>query len=169
MRTFTTLSCTLLILATSCNGTGSDQETTPTTAPVSTISEAILGTWETVELETSYPTYQGQDTAFHLLIREADWQRRYGVRPARTLYTPDGKLRRTHYNAAGQVTDVTNGLWKARGRDSLLVIEPNVTLSYRYQLDGDRLTLNGLVDGDYDGEADDDYRAVLRLVSRTDQ
>jgi hypothetical protein len=169
MRTFTTLSCTLLALAFACTDPGPDPKTTTESDPAPAISKALLGTWETVELETSYTTYQGQDTAFHLLIREADWQRRYGVRPARTLYTPDGKLRRTHYNSAGQVTDVTNGLWKARGTDSLFVIEPNITLSYRHQLEGDRLTLTGLVDGDFDGEVDDDYRAVLRLVSRTDQ
>jgi len=164
MRTRTTISSTFLLLVFACNS----PEPTPEAPAEPTISEAILGTWETVELELDYTTYQGLDTAFHLLIKEADWQRSYGVRPARTLYTPDGKLRRTHYNAAGQVTDVTNGLWKARGTDSLLVIEPNTTLSYRHQLEGDRLTLTGILDSDNDGEKDDKYRAILRLVSRTD-
>lgn len=164
MRTPTTLSFTLLVLFFACN----DSEPAPEAPAEPTISEAMLGTWETIELELNYPTYQASDTAYHLLIKEADWQRSYGVRPARTLYTPDGKLRRTHYNAAGQITDVTNGLWKARGADSLFIIEPNTTLSYHHQLDGDRLTLTGLLDSDNDGEKDDAYRAVLRLVSRTD-
>lgn len=168
MRTLSALPCALLLLVISCERptTVSDPETPASTMPA--ISEALLGTWETIEIEIDYATYQAQDTAHHLLIKEADWQRSYGVRPARTLYTSDGKLRRTHFDLAGQVADVTNGLWKAKAPDSLFVIEPNVTFSYRHQLDGDRLTLTGLIDSDYDGEKDDSYRAVLRLVSRTD-
>jgi len=165
MRTLTTLSSILLVLVFACNG----PEAAPEAPATVNISEALLGTWETIELELNYATYQAQDTSVHLLIKEADWQRSYGVRPARTLYTPDGKLRRTHYNQNGQVTDVTNGLWKARGTDSLFIIEPNTTFSYHHQLDGDRMTLTGLVDSDNDGENDDEYRAILRLVSRTDQ
>jgi len=161
MRTLTTLSSTLLLLAFACSE--------PENKAAPALETALLGTWETIELEIDYNTYQGQDSTAHLLIKEADWQRSYGVRPARTQYTADGKLRRTHYSVTGQVTDVTNGLWKTRGTDSLLVIEPNTTLSYRHQLDGDRLTLTGTIDSDLDGEKDDGYRAVLRLVSRTDQ
>jgi hypothetical protein len=135
--------------------------------PAVDISEALLGTWETIEVEANSPTYQGLDTTIHQIIREADWGRLYGVRPARTEYTADGKLKRTYYNANGQITDVTNGLWKAKGADSLFVIEPNTTLNYRHELNGERLTLTGIIDWDFDGEKDDDYRAVLRLVSRT--
>lgn len=139
----------------------------PPPPPVLPISEALLGTWETIEIEAQAPTYQGQDTAVHHLIREADWGRLYGVRPSRTVYTPDGKLRRTYYTSAGQVTDVTHGIWKAKGSDSLFVIEPNTTLNYKYVLENNLLTLTGTIDWDYDGEKDDAYRAVLRLVSRT--
>ncbi|TXF84733.1 hypothetical protein FUA23_21050 [Neolewinella aurantiaca] len=132
-----------------------------------TFEETLLGTWETIEIEAHCPTYLGQDTTVHQLIKEADWGRQYGAKPSRTVYTADGKLKRTYYNVRGDITDVTNGLWKTVGEDSLFVIEPNTTLSYKHELDGSRLTLTGKVDWDYDGEADDDYRAVLRLVSRT--
>lgn len=145
----------------------SEAPVTDSAPPVVDISEALLGTWETIEVEAESPTYQGLDTTIHQIIREADWGRLYGVRPARTAYTADGKLKRSYYNINGQVTDVTNGLWRAKGTDSLLVIEPNTTLNYRHELEGDRLTLTGIIDWDFDGETDDKYRAVLRLVSRT--
>ena len=158
------LACALPLSLFSCKNEASVAEPAP---PSVGISEALLGTWETIEVEAKSPTYQGLDTTIHQIIREADWGRLYGVRPARTLYTADGKLKRTYYNIHGQVTDVTNGLWKAKGADSLFVIEPNTTLNYRYELEGDRLILTGLIDWDFDGEQDDEYRAVLRLVSRT--
>ena len=144
----------------------------PASAPPSSstpvdIEKELLGTWETVEIDVQYQTYQSQDTAFRQTIREADWKQLYGVRPARTEFTPDGKHRRTHQLSTGQIADVTNGLWKAQGPDSLLIIEPNHTLYYAHELRGDRLVLTGLVDYDQDGAVDDEYRSVMRLVSRT--
>ncbi|MEL7162383.1 MAG: hypothetical protein AAFN92_16615, partial [Bacteroidota bacterium] len=136
--------------------------------PAPAMEEALLGTWETIEIEVKAPTYQGQDTSIHHLIREADWGKTYGVRPASTVFTPDGKIARTHRLQSGQVADVTHGLWKVQGKDSLLFIEPNKTLYYAHELEGSRLTLTGLIDWDQDGERDDDYRAVLRLVSKTE-
>ncbi len=158
------LLCFLALLVVGCSNTEAKENTESVTIP---FAEALLGTWETVELEATCSTYLGQDTTFHQLVREADWGRVYGSKPARTLYTSDGKLKRTYYNIRGEMTDVTNGLWKAVGEDSLFVIEPNTTMSYKHELDGSRLTLTGKVDWDYDGEEDDDYRAVLRLVSKT--
>lgn len=156
----------LLICGMLLAGCSSDQAE-PTT-PVAPIAEALLGTWETVEVETTSNTYLGLDTTVHQRISEADWKNTYGIKPARTVYSADGKLVRTYYNLAGEVTDVTHGLWKVRGTDSLFVIEPNVTLQYKHELDGSRLTLTGVVDWDFDGEKDDNYRAVLRLVARTE-
>lgn len=161
---YTLLLCLVALLATGCGNNESPEEREPKSAP---ISESLLGTWETIEVEATCPTYKGQDTIVSLLIKEADWARKYGSKPARTVYTSDGKLKRTYYNVNGQTTDATNGLWKAVGKDSLFIIEPNTTLSYKHELKGSLLTLTGKVDWDYDGEEDDDYRAVLRLVSRT--
>jgi len=165
MRTLAlTLSCCCLAL------TACDTQDTPTTntPPPPAIEDAILGTWETIEIEAKAPTYEGRDTSVHHLIEEADWSRAYGVRPAQTVFTPDGKLVRTHRLANGQVADVTNGLWRAQGTDTLLFIEPNKTFYYAYDLEGSRLELRGTIDWDYDGEADDDYRAVLRQIARTE-
>jgi len=163
MRTLTILPSAFLALFFACNG----PEPAPEAPVEPPFSEALLGTWETIEVETHSPTYGGQDTTVHLLIKEADWGRQYGSKPARTEYTADGKLKRTYYNIRGEVMDITNGLWKVVGEDSLFIIEPNTTISYKHELDGSRLTLTGKVDWDYDGEEDDDYRAVMRLVSKT--
>ena len=118
-------------------------------------------------MDVDYRSYQGTDTSYTQSISEADWKRLYGVQPARTHFTADGKHKRTHRLVGGQIVDVTNGVWRAQGTDSLLVIEPNRTLYYAYDLNGDRLTLTGTIDYDLDGEEDDGYRSVMRLVSRT--
>jgi len=163
-KTYTLLFCLGVILANGCTNTDAQQSAEPLATP---FAKAILGTWETIEVEAHCPSYLGQDTTIHQLIKEADWGRKYGAKPSRTHFTSDGKLKRTYYNTNNQVTDVTNGLWKAVGQDSLFVIEPNTTISYKHEMDGSRLTITGMVDWDYDGEQDDDYRAVMRLVSRT--
>ena len=157
----------LWLLTLSCTGGETNSESPAAeTTPGAALSEGLLGTWETVELDIAYATFQGGDTAYAELIREADWGRVYGVKPPSTVFTPDGKLRRTHRLRDGQVANITNGIWRAQG-DSLLVIEPNVTFTYFPELNGDRLELSGLVDQDRDGQRDDRYRAVYRLVSRT--
>ena len=157
------LCCSLLFA-----GCGGGEADSPATPAVPAIAEALLGTWETIEVETTSNTYEGRDTTVYQLITEADWSRKYGTKPARTVFTSDGKLQRTYFNVQGIAMDVTHGIWKAKGTDSLFVIEPNTTLQYLHELDGSRLTLTGLVDWDSDGEADDNYRAVLRLVARTE-
>lgn len=142
----------------------SAEEDSPTTSR--DINQDLLGTWETVEYSVDYATYLGGDTSYAEKITEADWGRLYGVKPPSTVFTPDGKLRRTHRLRDGQVVNTVNGLWKAEG-DSLLVIEPNITYSYFHEMIGDRLKLSGLVDQDRDGQRDDTYSATFRLVSRT--
>ncbi|THH35558.1 hypothetical protein [Neolewinella litorea] len=152
----------ILLLLTACG----DPEPDPQQPDNAELSSALLGTWETVEYNVDYATYLGGDTAYVERIREADWGRKYGVNPPSTVFTPDGKLRRTHRLKTGQVANVTNGIWRAQG-DSLFVIEPNITYTYYPELEGDRLELSGVVDQDQDGARDDTFRAVYRLVSRT--
>lgn len=142
-------------------------DTEPATAPSAPdLSEALLGTWETVEYNIDYQTYQGGDTAYTETVQEADWGKVYGVKPPSTVFTSDGKLRRTYRMRNGEIANITNGLWKPRG-DSLLMIEPNVTYTYFPELTGDRLSLTGVLDLDRDGQRDDAYRGIFRLVSRT--
>ena len=151
----------LCLLLVSCNS-----EPDATTAPGPPLEEALIGTWETIELDIQYASFQGGDTAYAEVIKEADWGRKYGVRPPSTVFTADGKLKRTHRLRDGQIANVTNGIWKAQG-DSLLIIEPNVTYTYFPALTEGRLQLTGTNDQDRDGQRDDQYRAVYRLVSRT--
>jgi hypothetical protein len=154
-----------LALFAACSGEGSSEKNV---APEVSTTKAMLGTWETVEMEVDYLTYGGQDTSAYEIIREADWGQIYGAKPPRTVFTPDGKLKRTHRLASGQVADIVNGLWKIHSTDTMLFIEPNKTLFYHYILDGESLKLRGIVDADLDGEVDDEYRSVLRLVGRTE-
>ncbi|MEM6770257.1 MAG: hypothetical protein AAF597_06735 [Bacteroidota bacterium] len=132
------------------------------------IAEALIGTWETVEIEVDYVSYEGGDTLAHELIKEADWSKIYGAKPPQTTFTADGKSKRTHRFKDGRVSDVVNGLWKVQSADTLLFIEPNKTLYFAYNLNGERLELTGLTDSDFDGAVDDKRRTVMRLVGRTE-
>lgn len=163
MRLFIYLSLPLFLLSCETKPGNSDDHSAPDNTA---LNEALLGTWEIVEMRLKAPTFSGSDTTFTQHITEAEWGQVYGVKPARTVFTDDGKFKRTLYMRSGQVADVVNGLWKVEG-DSLLTIEPNVTLSYLTTLNGASLKLKGKIDYDRDGAADDDYEANYRLVART--
>ena len=152
----------VLLLFTTC----SDEAAAPAPDASAELTERLLGTWETVEYDVDYTSYLGGDTAYVESIREADWGRKFGVRPPTTIFTSDGKLQRTHRLRTGQVANVVNGIWKAQG-DSLFIIEPNITYTYLPRFQEGRLELTGLVDQDQDGVRDDSFRAAYRLVSRT--
>lgn len=161
---FLFLLCLMGLFACSSDSTATSLANKETT--VTDIEKGLLGTWEITEMRVTAPTYLGGDTAFVQHIKEAEWDQVYGVKPAKTLFTADGKLKRTHFFKNGQITDIVNGLWRVKG-DSLLVIEPNITFTYHPQMDGEQLKLKGKVDYDRDGEADDNYEANYRLVART--
>lgn len=156
------------ILLTACNNESQSDnaDSSGNSDREAALSTAMLGTWEIIEMRVTVPTYLGADSTFSQHITEADWSRVYGVKPARTVYTNDGKLKRSYFFKNGQVTDVVNGLWRIKG-DSLQVIEPNITLNYLPTIEGEKLKLKGLVDYDRDGEVDDRYEANFRLVART--
>ena len=165
MRLIPLLAVTALAVTgcTSDDAADSTNATSPEVAP----ETAILGTWETVEIEVDYATYDGGDTTAYEMIREADFARLYGAKPPRTVFTPDGKHKRTHRFSDGRVSDVVNGLWKVHNADTLLFIEPAKTLYFAFELTEDRLVLDGLTDSDFDGEIDDRAKTVMRLVERT--
>ena len=156
------------ILAAGLLACGPNDAAAPADPPAAPLSRALLGSWETIEIEVNSESYLGGDSTLTDHIREADWGRKYGVRPAITRFTPDGKLQRTHRLRDGQTVNLIHGLWRERG-DTLVIIEPSISYRYSYDLapGGDRLELRGRVDYDRDGAADDDYRAVLRKTSNS--
>lgn len=159
MRIFTTL---LLLVLLSCSGPNGQ----PATSEEPDLATEILGTWEIMEMQVHAPSYLGEDTTVVQDIKEADWGQIYGVKPARTTYINDGKLRREFSFINGLPGDVTHGLWSVVG-DSLRQIEPSITFFYKPLLSGGQLELTGKIDWDRDGQRDDDYRALFRLVGTT--
>lgn len=157
----------LLLVLFSCDPDNSSTDAQETTTEPDRLKTQLLGTWETMELNVHSPSYEGQDTVVNQIIKESEWGKVYGVKPAQTVYTADRKLRRSHFYANGQLINVVNGIWKLEG-DSLHIIEPNITFSYLAVFDNQKMTLTGLIDWDRDGERDDSYEATFRLVSQTD-
>ena len=156
---------TLFLLA--CGSEPAAEAEAPNLAP---FEEAILGTWEIIELEVEAPTYAGTDSTFSQHIKEADWLRVYGVAPGRTTFSADGKLIRRNKLVGSDAPIITHGLWRYE-RDSMLIIEPNTTQFFlpEMSVSQDQLELRGQIDWDLDGEIDDDYRARYRLVGRTQE
>lgn len=159
------LLCLLLTTLISC--TTNDSTAPEDNAAVPDITEQLPGTWETIEVEVRYQSWQGQDTTVTEIIREADWGKTYGVLPPRTTFGTDEKIERIHRLRNGDVVDVVHGIWKVHAPDSLLFIEPSNLRRVAWTMTTGRLETTELTDADKDGVADDEQRTVLRLVSRT--
>ncbi|MEM7573486.1 MAG: hypothetical protein AAF433_11320 [Bacteroidota bacterium] len=147
-----------------------DTNSSPTEPEQPSFDEAILGTWEMIELEVEAPTYADTDTTFRQHIQEADWARVYGVAPGRTTFSADGKLIRRNRLVGNDSPMLTHGLWRFEN-DSLLIIEPNTTQFFVPEMNAtqDQLEVKGQIDWDNDGELDDRYRARYRLVGKTQE
>jgi len=163
-----TLSLSLLcLILVSCQAEPKDSNQTQESKP---ISEAMLGTWELIELEVSQVSIDGLDSNHHRLIQEADWIRLYGVSPGRTTFSADGKFIRRNKLVGSEEPTLTHGLWEILGTgDSIRVIEPNILQVFQASLNEtqDQFEWAGMVDYDGDQAKDDSYREKYRLVGRT--
>lgn len=151
----------LLVLLAACQ---SDGEKQTDTAEKADLTNVLPGTWEAVSLRVDINTFAGQDTSFLFEVKEEEWQRRLGVKPVRTIYTPDKKFRQEFYDPSGQLSTTTRGVWNVFG-DTLMMIAPDATYQYVVQVADGRSEYRALMDWDDDGEADDVYLGVQRLIS----
>jgi hypothetical protein len=150
-----------LVLLAACQSDGAKQADK---AEKTDLTKALPGTWEAVSLRVDINTYAGQDTSFLFEVKEEEWQRRLGVKPVRTVYSTDNKYRQEFYNPNGELSNTVRGVWNVFG-DTLMMIAPDATYQYIVQVADGRSEYRALMDWDNDGEEDDEYLGVQRMVS----
>ena len=130
--------------------------------------ETLLpGTWETIDIKMVLNTVNGQDSINFVHIAEGQWGKKIGMNPPRIYYLNDNKYRKERITADGQIIETHRGIWNTFG-DTLMMIEPDATYQYIVKANDQGLTeYRSLEDLDGDGEVDDEYVGVQRLVSRS--
>jgi len=127
------------------------------------LKKALPGTWESVSLKVTINSLQNSDSSYVFQVEEENWERKLGVRPVKYFYTPDQKFRRVHYDARDSITEVTRGIWNVFG-DTLMMIAEDATYQYEVSLKNGLSEYRTYLDWDGDGEEDDEYIGVQRLI-----
>lgn len=137
--------------------------------PAVELSKSLPGVWENVSLLVTINTVENTDSTAYFEVKEENWSQMLGIKPIRTYYELDNKYRSEYYTAYDSLTDVRRGIWNTFG-DTLMLIEPDASYTYEVKILENGLgEFRALLDWDGDGQEDDEYLGVQRLVSRSTQ
>ena len=133
------------------------------------LKKALPGIWESVSIRVKVNTAENLDTSYIFEVPEQNWEQMLGIKPIRTYYELDNKYRTEYISRNDSITNVKRGIWNTFG-DTLMLIEPDVSYQYSVRILSNGLAeFNSLLDWDGDGQEDDEYTGIQRLVSRSTQ
>ncbi len=131
-----------------------------------TMRKDFYGVWQGVSLKVNINA--GLDIADSVSIfeiQEQQWEKTLSVKPVLTYYFPDSTYRQEFIALDGVVYDSIRGLWNVIG-DTLILISPQATYQYKFKINEGLSEYKGYIDWDSDGQEDDEYVSIQRLVSR---
>ncbi len=156
--------CASLLLAFSflfsCHSPGSDSS-----GEQPELKSEIPGTWETVSFRVVINATDSLNEPVVFEVAEGDWSEKMGLQPIRTKFTTDNKFRQEYRNAADSLIRQTRGIWNVFG-DTLLLIEPTATYQYQVKPEAGGAIFRCYLDWDGDGQEDDEYVGIQRVVRK---
>ena len=153
------LGCALAVWA--CQGEPQKAETSKVD-----LKEVLPGTWETKFFQIKMPTHNDSDSTSVFEASEEYWEAKFQVKPYRTYFGPDQKYRTAYRGLQGHLISESRGVWNAFG-DTLMMIQKDGTLQYKLLVEKGQAHFSALLDWDQDGEEDDEYYMIYRLVSKS--
>jgi len=127
------------------------------------LEEAIIGVWEAVSFRVMVNSVQNSDSSYVFEISEEEWESRLKVKPVVRYFYKDKKFIEQFRGLDDVPYDTIRGMWNTFG-DTLMMIEPNATYNYEVEIEKGLSKYYGLLDWDSDGNADDEYTGVYRLI-----
>lgn len=127
--------------------------------PKADLNKALVGEWETKSLRINYETYKGGDTSHLEKISQDMLEQAYSFG---TTFKEGGEFTTSHQNHVDSTFENEKGNWEVSG-DSLFMIGEEGTVKFEVKMQGDKVAeFRSLADWDEDGEADDEYFAIMR-------
>jgi hypothetical protein len=160
MRYLLPLLCFLPMM--SCDSSPSSQETNQE-ATAADLKSEIPGTWETVSFRVTVNALDSLNEPSVFEVEENAWLEKMGVQPIQTQFTDDNKFRQEYLDRSDSLLQLTRGIWNIFG-DTLMLIAPDATYQYQVDLQGERAEFRCYLDWDGDGQADDEYVGLQRVV-----
>lgn len=139
------------------------------TPPAVDYREFLPGTWEKIGLTVDINSFNNQDSAFTVQVREEDWAETTQSLPTLTYFLLDNKYRQEFRALNGDTLFVSRGMWNIFG-DTLHLVEPDTSYQFLLSINESRnLEMRRQIDWDGDGLDDDDYLEIHRRISRSAQ
>lgn len=146
----------------SCNPSPSSQEASQQTTTAD-LKSAIPGTWETVSFRVTVNAIDSLNEPSIFEVEENTWLDKMGVQPIKTQFTADNKFRQEYLDRSDSLLQLTRGIWNVFG-DTLMLIAPDATYQYQVDLQTERAEFRCYLDWDGDGQEDDEYIGIQRVV-----
>jgi hypothetical protein len=161
MRKLWLLSLIVLLGWTACQSNNEEKATTE--IPAVDLKATLPGAWQTIRINVAINTANGQDTFMMDELTEDVWSRTFGMEPPIYYFQPDQKYRWEHRMLNGELFSQDRGIWNVFG-DTLMLITDTATYQYRVRMGEGLATFRTYLDWDGDGQDDDEYQGVLRLI-----
>ncbi len=152
-----------LVLFWGCNQFSQQQESAY--IPAANLKTTLPGTWETVSFRVDINATDSLEPRSVFEVEEGKWVEKLSVQPVVTHFDTASKFRQEHKNQADSLVRLTRGIWNIFG-DTLMMIAPDATYQYRVEIQGQQATFRCLLDWDGDGQEDDEYIGIQKLVKK---
>lgn len=129
--------------------------------------KAMVGTWQSVSLEITMPSWNNSDSTGYILADESNWEATMQVRPVTTVFNSDHTYYAEYFDLQGQLINRPSGTWEVRGNK--LTYKEEVPTPMVFTQEVDRISdtefrFSFLMDYDQDGVEDDRGVGVSRKI-----
>ncbi|HDR88512.1 MAG TPA: DUF5004 domain-containing protein [Bacteroidetes bacterium] len=159
----TVFCCIFSLFLASC---GSKSEETHHHALIFSSESNLIGEWEQVKLQVELDHAAKEDQGRILQVDRENWEEKMQARPARLIFKDDHTYVIEIKNLNDSVVKTRKGHWELTG-DSLFMDQTHpdwASFSYRIELKPGEARLDGKLDWDGDGKANEKYICVQRRI-----
>ena len=131
---------------------------------IETISDQIIGIWDSKYMYVVQETLDGSTTSRILNVTPEDYGQVLGLQTARTYFNQDESYIEEYIGVDGKVVKRDSGKWTITG-DTITISQFDPTgsmkvLKYHLEINGDTAIFNSLLDYDGDGAEDDTFKGT---------
>jgi len=131
---------------------------------IETISDQIVGIWDSKYLYVIQETLDGSAISRILNVTPEDYEQVLGLRTVRTYFNEDESYFGEYIGVDGNVVKSDSGKWVITG-DTITIFQFDPSgsmkiINYHLEIRGDTAIFNSLMDYDGDGAEDDNFRGT---------
>jgi hypothetical protein len=130
--------------------------------------KALVGTWESISLQITMPSWNGSDSTGYVTADESNWETIMQLKPVTTVFNSDHTYYAEYYDLNGQLVNRPSGTWEIRGNTLTYKEEVPVPMTFFQQVEKINETDYRFIfqmDYDQDGREDDQGVGISRKIN----